>query len=90
MSAVVLFSTFYVFLIIFQCYPVDYFWTRYAGAVGKCLNPNVIADATYAHSAISAWTDWTLGILPIFLVWDLAMNLRTKVSVALILALGAV
>jgi hypothetical protein len=90
MSVVMLFSTFYFFLIIFQCRPVDYFWTQYAGAAGKCVNPNVIADSTYAHSAISAWADWTLGILPIFLVWDLAMNPRTKVSVALILALGAV
>ena len=90
MSVVMLFSTFYFLLVIFQCHPVDYFWTKYAGAVGRCVNPNVIADSTYAHSAISAWADWTLGILPIFLVWDLAMNPRTKVSVALILALGAV
>lgn len=89
-SVVMVFSIFYFFLIIFQCHPIDYFWTQYAGAHGKCVNPNVIADSTYAHSAISALSDWTLGILPIFLVWDLAMNPRTKVSVALILALGAV
>lgn len=53
------------------------------------MNSKVIADSTYAHSAISALADWTLGTLPIFLVWDLAMSPRTKVSVALILALGA-
>jgi hypothetical protein len=44
---------------------------------------------TYAHGAISTWSDWTLGVLPIFLVWNLKMNPRTKVSVALILSLGA-
>jgi len=48
-------------------------------------------DTTYAHAAISAWGDWTLGIIiPIFLVRDLSLSPRTKISVALILALGAV
>jgi hypothetical protein len=41
-----------------------------------------------AHTDSSSFIG-TLGTLPIFLVWDLAMNTRTKVSVALILALGA-
>jgi len=49
----------------------------------------VVADMTYGHGAVSTWSDWTLGILPIFLVWNLNMNPRTKVSVALILGLGA-
>lgn len=84
------FAIFYFFLVIFQCSPVTYFWTQYLGVAGKCVNSKVITASTYAHSAISALADWTLGILPIFLVWDLAMNPRTKVSVALILALGAV
>jgi hypothetical protein len=83
------FSLFYFFLVVFQCSPITYFWTQYVGAAGKCVAAKVITDSTYAHSAISAWADWTMGILPIFLVWDLAMNPRTKVSVALILALGA-
>jgi hypothetical protein len=83
------FSLFYFFLVVFQCSPITYFWTQYVGAAGKCVPAKVITDSTYAHSAISAWADWTMGILPIFLVWDLAMNPRTKVSVALILALGA-
>ncbi|KAH8768053.1 hypothetical protein BGZ57DRAFT_766264, partial [Hyaloscypha finlandica] len=89
-GVVTVFSIFYFFLIIFQCSPVTYFWTQYLGVVGKCVPAKVITNSTYAHSAISAWADWTLGILPIFLVWDLAMNPRTKVSVALILALGAI
>lgn len=88
-SGVTIFSTFYFFLVVFQCNPVVYFWTQYTGGSGKCVSSSVIADASYAHGAVSAVADWTLGILPIFLVWNLAMNPRTKVSVALILALGA-
>jgi hypothetical protein len=131
--AVILFSIFYFFVVVFQCAPVTFFWTQYEGVKGKCVNPRIITGSTYAHSALSAFADCksitanafivshatedfqntkflcsmlvealqdkahtdsssfigTLGTLPIFLVWDLAMNPRTKVSVALILALGA-
>lgn len=89
MVAVILFSIFYFFVVVFQCSPVQFFWTQYEGVKGKCVNPRIITGSTYAHSALSASADWTLGTIPIFLVWDLAMNPRTKVSVALILALGA-
>jgi hypothetical protein len=76
-------------LAIFQCHPISYFWTRFLGEPGTCIPATVFADMTYAHGAISTWSDWTLGILPIFLVWNLNMNPRTKISVALILGLGA-
>jgi hypothetical protein len=133
MIAVILFSIFYFFVVVFQCSPVQFFWTQYEGVKGKCVNPHIITGSTYAHSALSASADCksirangflvchatedfqnmeflcsmlveafqdqahtdsssfigTLGTLPIFLVWDLAMNPRTKVSVALILGLGA-
>jgi hypothetical protein len=69
---------------------VTYFWNRFDGhSHGKCFSNGMVAGSTYAHSALSVWADWTLGLLPISLVWDLDMNPRTKVSVALILALGA-
>jgi len=83
------FSIAYIFVMIFQCYPVSYFWTRFLSGSGQCITTTVIADMTYAHGAISTWSDWTLGILPVFLVWNLNMNPRTKVSVALILGFGA-
>jgi hypothetical protein len=84
------FSIAYIFVMAFQCHPTSYFWTRFLGVPGgTCIPATVIADMTYAHGAISTWSDWTLGILPIFLVWNLNMNPRTKVSVALILGLGA-
>ncbi|TVY29039.1 hypothetical protein LHYA1_G002267 [Lachnellula hyalina] len=90
MVAVIVFSIFYFFLIMFQCHPVVYFWTQYLGDSGGCVSSSVIANSSYAHSAVSVAADWTLGILPIFLVWNLVMSPRIKVSVALILALGAI
>lgn len=37
---------------------------------------------------MSAITDWSFGILPIFFVWNMVMDLRTKLSVVLVLSLG--
>lgn len=79
----------YFLLFVLQCIPSEYFWTQYTGGKGHCINPKVTVDATYVYSAISCWADWTLAIIPVFLVWNLQMNSRTKVVVALILALGA-
>jgi hypothetical protein len=88
MVTVVVFSTIYVFFLAFQCTPAKHFWTQYEGGKGSCIKGSSVADASYAHSAISALTDWTFGILPVFFVWKLKMNPRTKISVALILGLG--
>lgn len=90
MILVVAYSLFYIFLAIFQCNPPGYFWEQYEGATGSCIAPAVFADATYAHIAVSATADWMLGLLPIWLVWDLKMNIRTKVSTGMVMSLGLV
>ncbi|PQE17462.1 hypothetical protein CJF32_00008691 [Rutstroemia sp. NJR-2017a WRK4] len=80
----------YFFIFILQCIPSEFFWTQYIGGKGKCVNPKVTVDASYAYSAITCACDWTLGLMPIFLVWNLQMNSRTKISVGIILAVGAI
>jgi hypothetical protein len=90
LSTVVVFSLAYLFIIIFQCSPSSYFWTQYTGGTGECLDGRVIQYASYVHSVLSAIADWTLGIVPIFIVRSLTVTLRTKIVVAMILALGAV
>lgn len=94
--AFTLFTIYFLFLMIFQCHPISFFWTQnpdptVPAPVGSaCIDRSIIESSTFAHGALSAAVDWTLGILPIFLVWNLNMTPRTKISVALILALGAV
>lgn len=90
-AVVLLFSTMYFFFLIFQCMPTSYFWTQFLHTTDsnpKCLEGQVLAAVTYAHCAISAITDWSFGILPVFFVWNMQMNPRTKLSVVLILSLG--
>lgn len=83
------YSAFYFFLFVLQCRPSSYFWTQYTGGTGTCVDPKLTVDATYAYSAISCVADWGLGLMPIFLIWHIQMDMRTKMSVAAILSVGA-
>jgi len=88
MAVVVVFSTIYFFIVLFQCSPVDYFWNVYRGAHGTCINPTIVPNASIAHSVVSFSADWVLGLLPIAMIWKLQMNRRTKWSLGAILAVG--
>lgn len=83
-------SIYFFLLFLFQCQPVEYFWGQYAGIDGHCIDPVIISRTAYVYSAISCWSDWSFCILPGFMVWNVQMNPRTKASVLLLFALGAV
>ncbi|KXJ89532.1 hypothetical protein Micbo1qcDRAFT_213023 [Microdochium bolleyi] len=86
------YSFFFFLLFILQCRPTSLFWLQYTPTppAGSCLAPEVVAYSFYAYSAISCAVDWTFSILPIFLVWNLQMNTRVKISVVCILAAGVI
>jgi hypothetical protein len=88
LAMIIGFSVFYLFLVLFQCKPVSFFWRQYEGLEGSCINPAAVPDASIAHSVVSFTADWILGLLPVVLLWPLKMNARTKVSVAGLLSLG--
>jgi hypothetical protein len=82
-------SSMYFIFLVFQCTPVSLFWNRFLDAAdGHCADKTTLANITYVHAALSALTDWIFGLLPVALVWRLKMNLRTKLSIVLILSLG--
>ena len=84
------YSVVFFFLFIFQCLPLSYFWTRFQGVTdGQCMDPQIIVTATYVYSGIAVLYDWTMALLPWFVVRKLQMNLRTKLLCAIILALGS-
>lgn len=91
MISTALFGTFYFFLAIFQCRIPSEWWTslRPSSAPG-CLSAEVMVNATYTAGALNTFADWTLGILPIFIVWNLSMNRRLKAVVAGILSFAAI
>ncbi|TDZ60811.1 hypothetical protein CTRI78_v004697 [Colletotrichum trifolii] len=80
----------FFFIMTFQCMPPSYFWRQLYGDPGSCINYNIVPDATIAHSVISALSDWCIGLLPIFLLWNVNLNRRTKVLVAILLSMGMI
>lgn len=79
--------------VIITCQPIAKNWDPVIGAddsIGYCMNYGIIQGISYYISASSIITDWACAIIPCFIVWNLQMKRRLKISVATILALGAV
>lgn len=74
------------FILLLQYLPVSHFWNP--GGDGSCLDLNVITSTAYVYSVFTAACDFTLGILPIAIVWNLRKSLQTKIAVAALLGLG--
>lgn len=83
-----MYGVIFFFIFVLQCSPPKYFWEQYTGGKGTCMDNAIIVKTAYAYSAISCWGDWVLAVLPVFLVWKLQMNPRTKLVVSMILAMG--
>ncbi|OCK74789.1 hypothetical protein K432DRAFT_363110 [Lepidopterella palustris CBS 459.81] len=92
LAVVLAFNSVVFFISIFQCQPVQYYWTKFEatqGAKGKCLSPTFVEVAGYVSAGISFGSDMVLAVLPAFLMWDLQIKPRAKVAVFFILLLGS-
>ncbi|EKG16040.1 hypothetical protein MPH_06734 [Macrophomina phaseolina MS6] len=91
MMAIAITGIVFTFVTLFQCQPVSYFWTRVTGSTtGQCLDIFVIINLTYFYSAVNALCDFTFGLLPVFLVWNLNMSRRMKIAIAPILSMACI
>lgn len=95
MAATVFAGLVFMFLMLFQCKPLSFFWTRLAHhpvvnieGEGSCINMEIIVIMTYIYSAFAAFCDFTVGIIPIFVVRKLHMKRQTKMAVVGILSMA--
>jgi len=95
MALTVLAGLVFMLLMLLQCKPLSYFWTRmYHHPVvniegeGSCIDMEIIIAMTYVYSAFAAMCDFTVGILPIFVVHKLHMKRQTKIAVVGILGMA--
>jgi hypothetical protein len=78
----------YVFVAIFQCKnPKDLFIHVISET---CLPDAFLLTCGYLYSSINTIADWTFVLIPIFMLHNANMDRRTKISVGVIMALGAV
>jgi hypothetical protein len=78
----------FFFVALFQCSPVEYFWTR--TGPGSCISIEVIIDFVYTYSALSIVTDFTFTILPVWLVCRLQMDRNVKLALIPILSMACI
>ncbi|CAK7229056.1 hypothetical protein SEUCBS140593_007120 [Sporothrix eucalyptigena] len=78
------------FIAVFQCRPVSYFWMQPFPTEprGTCMDGHVIFIVSIVHSVTSACCDWMLGILPIFMLWKIRLNVKTKLTLSILLSMG--
>ncbi|KAE8147174.1 hypothetical protein BDV25DRAFT_132302 [Aspergillus avenaceus] len=93
MTLTVIAGLVFMFLMLLQCKPLQYFWYKAAldpTIEGHCLDMKIIIAMTYVYSGFAAFCDFTVGILPIFLVKKLHMKRQTKMAVVGILSMACI
>ncbi|RSL47763.1 hypothetical protein CEP54_013257 [Fusarium duplospermum] len=80
-SALIVFISLFVL-----CRPLQATWT----GEGTCAAPATLAILSYFVSASSLVTDTVCAVLPGFMLYKAQMKLATKISISLVLGLGAV
>ncbi|CZR56511.1 uncharacterized protein PAC_06400 [Phialocephala subalpina] len=93
LGVLALFNAFYIFIVILQCTPVEFYWFRYqvnSPVHGTCNKTKLAIIPTYISLLLNVVSDFTLALLPVSFVWKSKMEIRTKVSVVGVLALGSI
>lgn len=89
MGATVVTGLVFFFISVLQCKPVNFFWDKF-NSTGTCVNIDVIIGIAFAYSAVASVCDFTFGLLPIVLVWNLNMAQNQKVMLMPILSMACV
>lgn len=76
--------------IVLACRPVDAAWDFSKIPTAKCFSNKTFSALGIANSVITIFTDVLLALLPVPIVWKLQTNMRTKVALIGVLALGLV
>ncbi|KAK2059663.1 hypothetical protein LY76DRAFT_592122 [Colletotrichum caudatum] len=85
MVSLVVQNVLFLFLVMFQCRPIQSIWDRYID--GTCLDIQAIG---YAGAALTITYDCILIVLPIPQLWRLNMSMRKRLVLILVLGLGSV
>ncbi|KAI1430161.1 hypothetical protein F5Y12DRAFT_4927 [Xylaria sp. FL1777] len=81
----------YFFVVVFQCSPPSHFWEKIReGTSGSCNHGQVVEIYTVVWGSFSVAMDWTLGLLPIVMLWNVRINRQSKFGIAAILGFGII
>ncbi|KAE8448687.1 hypothetical protein EG329_008902 [Mollisiaceae sp. DMI_Dod_QoI] len=65
--------------------------TWWLGAEGRCMDQQSLAKMEYIFTVVGALTDWSLALIPIWLLWttDLSRKSRSRTRMLILIGLGA-
>lgn len=86
MAVTVIAGLAFFFVTLFQCSPVSYFWIR--SQDGHCMDPYIVVVLAMVYSVLAIISDLTFVILPVFMLWNLRMDRRTKIALVPLLSMG--
>ncbi|KAK8017203.1 hypothetical protein PG991_008279 [Apiospora marii] len=86
-GAVSIYTLVHMFILIFQCWPVSYAWTRFFGDydAGSCQD---LGASTAVHGALNMAADWIIFVMPIKGLVELKMKRAKKALAIAVLACG--
>jgi hypothetical protein len=79
-------QTYHAFFYVFSCGNPKYYAEHMIERT--CISKRIQVDLAYEQAAITTATDFVFAFLPIPLLWNTTMDLRSKLSVAFVLLLG--
>lgn len=85
------YSVAFIFVFVFQCLPVSFFWTQARGDThGRCLDQDAVFNPVgQVYAGVTFVYDATMALLPWFMVRKMRLDLRTRIMIASVLALGS-
>ena len=85
------YGLFYVFIALFQCgNPVHLADNLLNPSATHCLPEALRLTTGYVYGIINVIADWTFVLIPISVLVDSELNRRSKISVSIVMGLGAV
>jgi len=79
-----------IFFVVWQitnCSPVWAYW--HPELTGLCRDQGFLLGV-YIHSGTSIFSDWTLSLLPIYVLYRSNLDRKTRIGCSVVLSLGAV
>ncbi|KAF8461630.1 hypothetical protein BDZ91DRAFT_699494 [Kalaharituber pfeilii] len=74
--------------LIFNCSPISGAWDPVVRAKGYCYSMKTFRNIGLFNTVVNVTTDIMYATIPIPLIWRLQFNLRTRITLVLILSLG--
>jgi hypothetical protein len=88
MAITIIYNTGFFLLALFQCSPVQYFWTGWLGEDKKTMDQGFVEFVSYGFAGVGAATDWALVLLSPWFFWDNELGGRTKFCLRLLMVMG--